>query len=126
MSPFNPSMRFPLIALGAALCLGVSAPGHGATVWVGGAAGNWGTPGNWSTGAIPADGDDVLVNDGGLVEAVTVDQDPDLNSLTLSDGSGQPIADSVGLENGRFMSIGGGGVVMDGTLAINGGDNFTV
>lgn len=126
MSPLKPSSRFPLIVLGAALSLGAPLSVHGATVWVGGAAGSWGDPANWSTGAVPAAGADVLINDGGLVEAVTVDQDPDLNSLTLSDGSGHSIADSVGLDNGRFMRIRGGGVVMDGALEINGDGNFTV
>src|SRR5262245_11103067 len=35
--------------------------------WVGGAAGNWNVPGNWSTGILPGGSDDVTINSGSVV-----------------------------------------------------------
>ena len=70
-------------ALLSALLLSTTASDAVSTTW-NVASGDWGTPGNWSGGAVPAGGDDVVVNSG----TVTISSDSaELASFTMADGT---------------------------------------
>ncbi|MFC1461144.1 hypothetical protein ACFLQR_01320 [Verrucomicrobiota bacterium] len=55
--------------------------------WTAGAAGNWNTGGNWSGGAVPGSGDDVVFDNSSSANS-TVNVDVVINKLTVSNYTG--------------------------------------
>ena len=53
--------------------------------WMNPAGGDWDTPGNWSTGALPGSSDDVVINMPGITVTHQHNNSDSINSLTSSD-----------------------------------------
>jgi hypothetical protein len=95
--------------------------------WTNPAGGDWNTPGNWSTGALPGPGDDVVINVGsGTVThssgTHSVHSLSSANDFTLSGGS-LTLADTSAL-NGTF-TLSGGTLTERSELDLNGAFSWT-
>jgi len=84
-------------ALGAGVAV-AAVPGHasgqtvGCDTWIA-ADGNFSTPTNWSSGAVPTSADDACITDAGVTSTYTVilDSDASVHSLTIGAASGTQI-----------------------------------
>jgi hypothetical protein len=82
--------------------------------WTSPTGGAWNTPGNWSSGAAPVNGDDVTINTPG-------------NSITVTYSTGNLALDSLTTGSGDTLSLTGGtlalanGYQLDGAVTMSGG-----
>jgi hypothetical protein len=81
------------------------------TTWIHAGGGNFDTPSDWSTGAVPGPLDDALI-DGDF--NITTVSDETVNSLTVSDGAG------IFISAGTFTALNGVTVSGGGIVARNG------
>ena len=92
----------------------------GATIWTGGASGNWNVGSNWSTGAIPNGSSvNVCINDGnGTHSQVTLTSGVSVGSLTIDAGSSLSISNNLDFQvNGNIYNA--------GTITLNSAGNPT-
>ncbi|MEX2673531.1 MAG: hypothetical protein WD294_15645 [Phycisphaeraceae bacterium] len=113
-----------------------SSPAHADTVaWDVDVDGNWEAPANWSTGSLPAPGDDVLIDnlDHELLITLTADQSvrslSSTESLHLAQGSltlsfGGDIHGSLTIDQNRSLSINGGTFTAHGSATVDGANLF--
>src|SRR5262245_38442977 len=88
-----------------------------AVSWVGGSAGNWNVPGNWSGGGVPVAADDVTIGAG---STVTIDSNVGTIRSLTSNGLVVIAAGSLVISNGGLCSGSGSGVwLQGGTLTAN-------
>lgn len=140
-TPHPKNKRRTLASRAVALLLGVSfaALSSGAALastdtWNGGSSVNWSDTGNWSTGAIPASGQDVVIQPSGTTPFApnNLDGSYTLNSLTLgttTNGSTVTNGYDITTSNSSTLSFDSGGFVRDisgniGTDQINVGVTF--
>ena len=109
--------------------LDLSVLGAAFNTWIGGLAGDWDVIANWSFGALPVIGDDVLINTPGAV--VTIDALANtINTLTMDAGilldvmSGSLTIQSASTIDGN-MTVTGGGLTINGATAVNGTFGWT-
>jgi hypothetical protein len=77
----NHAPKFKAIVLLIAIMMGATA-GHTATIyWVGG-SGDWDTATNWSTGALPGPGDNVVIGSGPSITVTHSSGTHTVNSVT--------------------------------------------
>ncbi|MFT5391631.1 MAG: hypothetical protein ACI8PT_001826, partial [Gammaproteobacteria bacterium] len=86
--------------------------------WTGG-VGEWNAPLRWSGALVPGPADSAFVTNAGIVEHLSVIAGASVNAFTLSDGGLTPIADTVTVQNGATFTLGGGGMLNDGTFKLN-------
>jgi autotransporter-associated beta strand protein len=100
------------VVLAAAALILVPAASAGATAtWTGGASNLFSNGGNWSTGAPPATGDDVVLTGAGA-DPQTADIDIGASSLTLSD-NGANFNYNVAVDIGHTFGLASGGSLVD-------------
>jgi hypothetical protein len=100
--------------------------------WINASGGDWAVGSNWSTGAVPGSGDDVVINVGGATPTITISSgNQSVRSVTVDDtlsitgGSLSISADST-ISGGLTMS--GGSLTASGsgvTLAVTGATTVT-
>jgi hypothetical protein len=98
--------------------------------WINPSGGDWDTPSNWTTGALPGPSDDVIINQPGITVTHNGGSDS-VNSLTISSSNS-----ALGLSNGSLafattssiaglLSIVGGTLSTAGTLSVTGSMSWT-
>jgi len=97
--------------------------------WTGSVSTTYSTDGNWDTGSVPGDGDDVVIPDTSSINACNVDSNDSCNSLTVSSNG------EIGSDNGSKLAIlgeadgtgattNGFAVNIDGVITNNGGTSL--
>lgn len=71
--------------------------------WISPESGNWNTGSNWSTGAVPVNGDSVVIAIPGVVATLSTGS-PQIEDLTVGAGS--------------TLSIAGGNLAVSGTASV--------
>lgn len=74
----------------------------------------WATAGNWSPPGVPTAGDEVIINTNMQVSTSAV-----CNSLTINNSR------TLTLNSTRSLSVGAGGIIINGTLTVNDGNTST-
>jgi hypothetical protein len=101
-----------------------------AVTWVNASGGDWDTPGNWSTGALPTPADDVLISLPGITVTHNQSNADSINSLACSDilsvaagslriAAASSITNALNLSGGTLT--GPGGLIVFGLLTWTGG-----
>ena len=99
--------------------------------WINPAGGDWDTPANWSTGALPGPSDDVIIDISGITVTHSSTASDSVNSLTtsasdstldLSNGSLALSADS-SISGG--LTVGGGTLITAGAVTVSGTMDWT-
>jgi hypothetical protein len=94
--------------------------------WINPSGGDWDTPSNWSTGALPGPSDDVVINQPGITVTHSTSAIDTVNSLTISssqsslDISGGSLALSTTSSIAGTVSIEGATLTTAGNLAVAG------
>jgi YVTN family beta-propeller protein len=109
----------------------------GDVVWVGGAAGNWSVPANWSTGAVPASGAHVCINNAhSPVSSVTLDISASIGALaidagnSLTIGNGQELVVAGTISNAGLITVFSNNantfLTFNGAVTLTGGGTLTL
>ena len=107
-------MRFRILCFVLILVSSAAAFGQ-TTTWIGGAAGNWETAGNWDNG-VPGAAFDVIVNGGGGVDITLNTTDKTITSLTLTGSV------TLSEDTDRSLTVSGATSITGGTLSSDGVD----
>jgi hypothetical protein len=93
---------------------------HAQTNWVGGATGNWNVGANWSTGNVPQNGEDIVIN-GAVTVTInsTITQIPD--DMTISGGATLEVAAGGSLATDDAGGNQGDVTLNNGTINVTGG-----
>ena len=83
---------------------------NGNNLWVGGASGDWETPGNWSLGTVPSSTDDVVIDTDNAI--VDINAATSINSLTIGGGA------ATSTLNFKYDAIGGAALSVAGDLNV--------
>ncbi len=78
-------------------------------VWDGSASGDWNTPANWATNAVPSATNDVSLPTAGVTNQAAIP-------------SGNLTVGNLTVASGRTLNLSGGSLTVNGSLAMNGGD----
>ena len=109
------------LAAASACSAGIINPGGGSHIWTGAVNSTWQQAGNWTTGAVPADGDSAIIN-GGPTNIFLSGHTSELNSLYISGGlavssnghrifvnDGEERTTVTGLDSRLFLNAAAGG-----------------
>jgi uncharacterized repeat protein (TIGR01451 family) len=101
------------------------------THWINSSGGNWNTPSNWSTGAVPTAANDVVIDAAGTY-TVTLDVTPAFNALTVGGGATGTQTLDLGISHdvtftnpgtvtaSGALTLASGRLLGTGTLTVNG------
>jgi YVTN family beta-propeller protein len=113
-------------------------PVGAATIWTGGASGNWSNSSNWSTGVVPNGSTvNVCINDGhSPASAVTLDISVTVANLIIDSGNSLTVSDNTALDvtgkiqNAGLISVAGGAnntfLNIDAAVMLTGGGSVTM
>ncbi|WP_428936802.1 beta strand repeat-containing protein [Fontivita pretiosa] len=108
--------RFPTAAGSIAILSLTCSPVNSQATWIGPASGgDWGVPGNWSSGVVPTSTTDIRI-DGSTANVVLgtgVGQTRNAAGLTIDAG------DMVVIDNSSVLNLSGSSAMIDGTLSFN-------
>ena len=109
----------------------------GATIWMGGASGNWSAASNWSTDEVPSGpGVTVCISDGHGAAAVNLDISAEVGTLIIDSGSSVTIGNNLDLEiagtiynAGQIIVAANGNqtnLSMSGAITLSGGGSISM